>query len=133
MNTEIASLLFAVLLGLIYISAAALSYKLQVGNSYSAGPRDKAIPPAGMAGRLRRAQLNYFETFPLYAVCMLLLIVQQKSGFYSDWGNILYLTGRTFYLPLYASGIPWLRSVSWTVATFGLAATGVQVLINMSQ
>ena len=67
---------------------------------------------------------------------MLLIIDQQESGFYSDWNNILYATGGIFYLLLSASicfGHCLAQICKRTVATFGLAATGMQVCINLSR
>ena len=36
------------------------------------------------------------------------------------WGAHLYFWGRVAYLPLYAMGIPRIRTVAWTVATLGI-------------
>jgi len=35
-------------------------------------------------------------------------------------GASAYLAGRLLFLPLYAAGIPWLRTFSWNAATLGL-------------
>jgi uncharacterized MAPEG superfamily protein len=36
------------------------------------------------------------------------------------WGAELYLAGRILYLPLYAAGVPFLRTIAWAIATFGI-------------
>ena len=129
MSFELWTLLAAVLLGLVHLSAASLAFKAQVGNAYSAGPRDEGLRPTGVAGRLARAQANFMETFPYFAAAVLVVHVVGAEGTLSLWGSGLYLAGRIVYLPLYASGIPWVRSAAWCVATFGLVLVGVAALV----
>ncbi len=129
LNYEIIILLAATFLGLIHLSAASFSFKAQVGNKYSVGPRDEDIKPTGIAGRLNRAHSNFLETYAYFAVLVILGFVLQKSGTYSTAGATLYLSGRILFLPLYAIGIPWLRTFSWNIATLGLVLVGVQLFI----
>jgi uncharacterized MAPEG superfamily protein len=68
------------------------------------------------------------ETFPLFAVAVLVVHVTGAGGALSTWGSVLYLGGRVVYLPLYAAGVPWLRTFSWNLATLGLVLTGAAVL-----
>lgn len=42
----------------------------------------------------------------------------------------LYRAGRLVFLPLYAVGVPWLRTFSWNLATLGLVLVGTQVLVG---
>jgi len=42
-------------------------------------------------------------------------------------GLFIYIAGRALYLPLYALGVPWLRTFSWYIATLGVVLAGVQV------
>lgn len=127
MNFELWSLVAATFWGLVHLSAASFAYKAQVGNAYSVGPRDDDIRPHGLAGRLARAQGNFLETYPFYAALIVLVFVTQRSGDLSFWGACLYLGGRVFYLPLYALGVPWLRTFSWNIATLGLVVVGAQL------
>ena len=123
-------LLFAVVLGLVHVGAASFAFKAQVGNAYSVGPRDEDRPRMGMAGRLHRAQTNFLETFPLFLACIFLVHVTGAYGPLSRWGAGLYLAGRMAYLPLYAAGIPWLRTFSWNIASLGLAVTGAAAIVK---
>jgi uncharacterized MAPEG superfamily protein len=129
MTTELYALLAAVLIGLVYLSAAAFSFKAQAGNAYTVGARDAAILPSGIAARLHRAQANFMETFPFFAACALAVHVTGTSGDLSLIGCVLYLAGRILFLPLYALGTPWLRTFSWNAATLGLVLVGVQPLL----
>ncbi len=123
-------LLAASLLGLVHLSAASFAFKAQVGNAYTVGPRDEELKPAGIAARLYRAQANFLETFPLFAACIFLVYAADASGGPSQWGSGLYLAGRTAYLPLYAAGVPWLRTFSWNLATLGLVMTGAAAALS---
>lgn len=129
MTWELYALLLAVLLGLVHLSAASFSFKAQVGNRYSVGPRDEGLRPTGVAGRLHRANLNFLETFPFFAVVVLIVRLLDASGTLSQLGCALYLAGRIIFLPLYAIGVPWLRTFSWNIATLGLVLVGVQCLL----
>jgi uncharacterized MAPEG superfamily protein len=117
-------------LGIVHLSAASLAFKAQVGNRYTMGPRDEDRKRTGVAGRLDRAQWNFLETFGIFSVCVLLVHLTGAYGDLSFWGSILYLVGRALYLPLYAWGVPWVRSISWNLATLGLVLVGAQVVVG---
>jgi len=122
MAIEYWALFGAMLLGLVHLTAASFTFKAQVGNAYSVGPRDEDLRPAGVAGRLDRAQRNFLETFAIFVAAVLLLgELGRTGGWLSEAGAVVYLGGRILFLPLYAAGIPWLRTFSWNIATAGLA------------
>jgi uncharacterized MAPEG superfamily protein len=129
MSVETWALLGAMILGLIHLTAASLTFKAQVGNAYSVGPRDDDLRPQGLAGRLDRAQRNFLETFAIFAAAVLLLVaLDREGGRLSQVGAVLYLGGRIVFLPLYAAGTPWVRTFSWNIATLGLALTMAAVV-----
>ena len=132
MILEYWTLLLAASLGLLHVSVASFSFKAQVGNTYTVGARDEGLQPSGLAGRLRRAQSNFMETFPLFAACIFLVHATQSAGELSQWGCVLYLGGRLLFLPLYATGVPWLRTFSWNIATLGLVIIGLSVALKIS-
>lgn len=130
MTLELWMLLAAGLLGLVHIGAASFTFKAQVGNTYTVGARDEGLQPQGMAGRLYRAQQNFLETFAIFAACVLIAHVVNANGALSQWGSLMYLAGRVLFLPLYAIGVPWLRTFSWNVASLGLALVGVHIVVS---
>ena len=119
----------SVALGLIHIIAASHSASLQRGYRWTASARDEPLAPlVGVAGRLTRALHNFCETFPLFAALAVAVVVAGKSGALSQWGAGLYFAGRVVYLPLYALGVPLVRSLVWNVATLGIGLLLVALL-----
>jgi uncharacterized MAPEG superfamily protein len=119
---ELRMLGFSVVVGLVHIIAAAHSASLQRGYRWTASTRDQPVPPLlGTAGRLARALSNFSETFPLFAALVLAVVMAGKSSQLSEWGAGLYFGARVLYLPLYAFGVPLIRSLVWNVAAFGIA------------
>jgi uncharacterized MAPEG superfamily protein len=122
MSTEFWCLYAAMGLALVHLTAASFSFKAQVGNAYTVGARDEDLRPKGVAARLDRAQRNFLETFAVFAAAVLMLDALGRSGgWLSVSGAVVYVLGRSLFLPLYAMGVPWLRTLSWNFATAGLA------------
>jgi uncharacterized MAPEG superfamily protein len=121
MGVELRMLALSVLLGFVHILLSAQAATKQYGLDWNISPRDEAMPPLDeLAGRLARAQHNFFETFPLFAAAVLTAFVSGNQGALTDWGVQLYFWARVVYLPVYAFGIPVLRSIIWTVGTIGI-------------
>jgi uncharacterized MAPEG superfamily protein len=128
MTTELWLLLAAVLLGFAQIILQAQSMNMQRGYRWNAGPRDEVLPPlTGVAGRLNRALRNFLETFPLFATAVLVAGVANIHNGLTLWGTWLYVLGRVLYVPLYAFGVRYVRSLAWNVAVLGifLILTGI--------
>ena len=121
MTIELTLLAFSVGLGFVHIVAASHSASLQRGYRWSASSRDEPVEPLhGVAGRLDRALRNYLETFPLFAALVLAAHATRRHNALTEWGAQLYFWGRVAYLPLYAAGIPLVRSLVWSVSSFGI-------------
>lgn len=129
MTFELYILVAATALGLVHLSAASFAFKAQVGNRYTVGPRDEERRPVGIAGRLARAQANFMESYPFFAALVLIVHVVEGTGVFSFWGVSFYIVGRAVYLPLYAAGLPWVRTFSWNFATLGIVLVGVELFI----
>jgi len=120
---------FSVLLGLVHIVAASHAASLQRGYRWTAGARDQPLPPlSGKAGRLARALDNFSETFAFFAALVLAVVIAGKSSPLSEWGAGLYFVSRVLYLPLYAFGVPLVRSLVWNGAAFGIVLLLVALL-----
>lgn len=118
------------MLGLVHIIAAAVTTTRQRpgGLAWAAGARDEPQPPpSGVAARLTRARDNFLETFPLFAAALLAAHLAGRTGGMTGWGALIYFWARVAYLPLYAAGVPMIRSVVWGAAMVGL----VMVLLSL--
>jgi uncharacterized MAPEG superfamily protein len=121
MSVEMQMLLWACALGLVQIGIAATAGTMQRGLKWNAGARDEALGPlTGVAGRLDRAQRNFLETFPFFAVAVLALVSASKTGAHTAQGAQLYFWARVAYVPLYALGIAYVRTLAWAVSIYGL-------------
>jgi len=124
-------LALAVVLALAQIVAASHAASLQRGYRWTASPRDEAVPALrGVAGRLERAQRNFLETFPLFAAAVLAAQLSDTHNALTEWGARLYLWARVLYVPLYAAGVPLVRSLVWNVATVGIMLLLVGLLLR---
>lgn len=119
----------AIIVGLVQLMWAAAAARAHQGDlKWAAGPRDTPMPLGGVAARLDRAFWNFAETFPFFAAAVLACAFAGKLG--TDltlWGSGLYVAARALYAPLYASGVPTVRTLVWLVAMAGL----VMVLVAL--
>ena len=121
MTPEFIMLAFTLILALVQIGAAGAARTVELGGKWNAGPRDEAVPPPGkLAGRLIRAQANLFETLPIFAAAVIMAHIAGKDGAPTALGAHLYFFGRLIYLPLYAFGVAYVRTLVWGVSFVGL-------------
>ena len=122
--TELVVLTWGCILGFIHILAATQAKTRQYGTKWNTGARDEELPPLNpVAGRLTRAQANFFETFPIFLAAVILALSTQPIGGpdkMTGLGAWLWLGGRVAYLPLYAFGVPLVRSLAWIVSVVGI-------------
>jgi uncharacterized MAPEG superfamily protein len=111
----------SVLLGLAQLLAAAMLSTRDKGVAHNLSPRDdQGAPVSVLTGRMQRAFANFKETFAFFAAAVLLVTILGRESELSAWGAQLYFWARLAYVPVYAAGIPGLRSAIWTVSLVGL-------------
>jgi uncharacterized MAPEG superfamily protein len=121
MTPQLTILGWTLVLAIVQILLPGFARTRETGVAYNAGPRDDPGPPVGkVTGRLQRAEKNLYETLPLFIAAVLIANLAHRDGPLTLWGAGLYLAGRVLYVPIYALGIPKLRSVVWGVALVGL-------------
>lgn len=129
MTTELTLLGWTLVLAIVQILLPALWRNKETGLAYNTGPRDESGPPVGkVTGRLYRAQRNLLETLPLFIGAILISHMAGQNGTLTLWGAWLYFLARVAYVPLYALGIPWVRSLAWLIALLGLCLVLLAVL-----
>jgi uncharacterized MAPEG superfamily protein len=122
MTTELLMLALSVVLGFVHITVSAIATTHQYGCKWNLSARDAPMPPLQViAGRLQRASHNFLETFPLFAVAVLIADATNRHGWMAVLGSQIYFYARVLYLPIYAAGLPVIRTVVWSVATLGIA------------
>lgn len=128
-SIEFQMLWWSVVLGLVQLVIATSLTVLDLGLPYAVGPRD--TPPAPVkviTGRFLRALHNFRETFVFFAVAVLLVTILNKTSATTALGSQLYFWARLVYIPIYAAGIPMLRTAVWSVSVVGLVMVLVGVL-----
>jgi uncharacterized MAPEG superfamily protein len=122
MTTELAVLAWGCILAIVHIFLAVRFKTRQYGTKWNMGARDEQLPPPQpVVGRLSRAQANFFETFPIYAAAALIVSVAHLEDRWTALGAWLWLGARLVYLPLYAFGVPVVRTIAFLVSVVGIA------------
>ena len=121
MTTELTVLAWGCILAFVHICAAAQVKTRQYGTKWNMGARDEMLPPpTPLVGRLGRAQANFYETFPLMIAAVLIVSAAGLGNKWTAIGAWLWLGARIVYLPLYAMGVPVVRSLAWAVSLAGI-------------
>src|SRR5580765_5454837 len=111
MTTEYQMLLWTLLLGLVQLVIHVLAAIKVRGLGWAFSPRDAAMPRLeGVGGRLDRAFYNLLETLPFFAAAVLLAGILGVHSTLTTWGAMLYFGARVAYIPIYALGVPVLRT-----------------------
>jgi uncharacterized MAPEG superfamily protein len=121
MTIELKILAWGCVLALVHILVAVRYKTRQYGTKWNMGARDAEMPPLSpIAGRLARAQANFFETFPLFAAAAIIVSIAHLNGRWTAIGALVWIGARCVYLPLYAAGIPVVRTLAWATSIVGL-------------
>ena len=120
-SLEMQILFCAVLLGLIQLLLAILASVGGRGLPWGVGPRDEGWPALGkFGGRLERSWKNFIETFPLFAVAVLMVDAMHAGTATSALGAQVYIWARLIYVPVYVAGIAYLRTLVWIASFVGI-------------
>lgn len=120
MIIEVKMLAWSIVLGLAYVLIAAGLATQQRGIKWNAGNREgDAKPLTGVAARAGRASRNFLETFPFFAAAVLAVVLMHRNTDHTAMGAQIYFWARVAYWPIYAAGIPYLRTAVWVVAFWG--------------
>lgn len=121
MATELKILALGALLLVVYIFAATRFKTAQYGRTWNVGARDQSLPPpTPVTGRIMRAQANFQETFPVAIVALLGVVLANRTSELTALGGWIWLAARVVYLPLYAFGVPVIRTIVFTISMIGL-------------
>jgi uncharacterized MAPEG superfamily protein len=122
MTTELTMLAWTLVLALVQVFLPVGGKTMVWGSKWNAGPRDETptapLPP--VTGRLDRAQANLYETLPVFIAAILIAHVADRNTASTALGAMLYFWARLAYVPLYAFGVPYVRSIAFVVSFIGL-------------
>ena len=121
MSTELSVLAWGCVLALVHVFVAVRFKTQQYGTKWNTGARDEELPPPRpIVGRLARAQANFFETFPVMAAAILIVTAADLESRWTEIGALLWLGARVLYLPLYAAGVPVVRTIVFIASVAGI-------------
>ncbi|UAL08702.1 MAPEG family protein [Caulobacter segnis] len=120
MAFELQMVAVAVIIGIVHLLWAAAAAQPQRGLKWNAGPRDEPVALTGVAGRLERAFANFRETFPFFVALVAVDYLGGRLGALTAYGAALYVVARAVYVPLYALGVPYARSLVWLASMVGI-------------
>src|SRR5689334_1739829 len=121
MAVELKVLALGAVLLLIYIFTATRFKTAQYGRTWNVGARDETLPPPNpVTGRTMRAQANFAETFPIAIVALIGVVLANRTSGMTALGGWIWLGARVVYLPLYAFGVPVVRTIVFVISMIGL-------------
>jgi len=120
-SVEMQMLWWSVALGLVQLVLSVLPSAQVRGFVWASGPRDEPGAPLGkFGGRLERAFRNFLETFVFFVAAVLMVEVLGRHSSNSALGAQIFFWARVAYVPAYAAGIPFLRTLLWSASVVGI-------------
>lgn len=110
------------LLIMITILMQVLGSMRQLSLGYLMSARDDPRNVGRMTARIKRALDNSVVAMTLFAPAILILVVLERTSASSLLAAQVFLIARIIYLPVYALGIPAIRTFAWLA---GFAATAI--------
>ncbi|WP_420005991.1 MAPEG family protein [Arenibacterium sp. LLYu02] len=120
MTTELMCLLAIAMLLLALAAVSGTLYGAQTGPAMLLGNREKALPAIGAAGRAARAHLNLLENAVPFAIVVLIAHQLALSTDLSRGAAVVFVIARLVHATAYLLGIPYIRTLAWSV---GMGAT----------
>lgn len=121
MHSEILVLAWGAILLLANIFLAGHLKTRQYGADWNIGARDEQMPPLEPhAARVKRAQDNLLETFPIAIAALVGVVLAGRTSGTTTAGAWIWLAARVVYLPVYWAGIKGLRTVIFLISLIGL-------------
>ena len=128
MSTEALMLVLSVFLGIGQILLATFFATKANGIQWNISSREgKTKVLAGAEARVARAAENFKETFPFFAAMALLIIATNRTSAVTALAAQVYFFARLIYVPIYAFGINYVRTLVWGIATGAILLMAFQL------
>ena len=128
LSMELTMLLWATILYVAQIAAAAVAADVQNGVAWGLGNRDVIPVVPGWGGRAQRAHANMAENLLPFACLVLIAYGSGQMGELSALGAQLFLASRLAYALFYIGGVKVLRTLAYFGGLIGMGMIVVQVL-----
>lgn len=130
MSLPLLTLGWTLVLAMAQVSLPSILKTRQYGTGWNVSARDEAMPPPWqVTQRLERAQRNLFENLPVFAAAVLLAHASGRETTITAIGAQIFLWARLLYVPLYAGGVPVVRSLVYLVSLVGIAMVLFPLLV----
>ena len=126
--TELTVLAWSVVLLLVHVVVQTLSLVKDGGLTYAMSNRNGEVAISLLTDRLTRGLRNFAETYGAFVGLALALAVTDKTGGLGTAGALVWFWARVVYVPIFAAGIPVLRTGVWTVSVIGLVMMLIRLL-----
>jgi uncharacterized MAPEG superfamily protein len=120
MSAELTILVWLVALWVAQLFVAIVGATTQYPLPVLAGNRESPVEGRGWAGRAQRAHRNLLESLVPFTALILVVSAAGVSNPATVMGAQVFLYARVVYALVYIAGIPWLRTVVWTVGLVGM-------------
>jgi uncharacterized MAPEG superfamily protein len=128
MTVELTMLFWAVVLTFVQLVVAVLLAIGQVGVTDLVGNREGLAPPSEMAGRAKRAHTNMLESLILFTILVLIVQIAGLNNSLTALGAQIFVLARLVYAVVYLIGVPWLRTVIWSIAVIGMVMVALPIV-----
>ena len=128
MTTDLMMLVWSAVLTFVLVLPYTTGQILGGGLVDAVGNRENLPASTGWIGRAKRAHFNMLESLPLFAILVLVAHVTGRHDSLTALGATIFFWARVAHAIIYIAGIPWLRTIVWTISIVGLALILVRVL-----
>lgn len=94
------------------------------------GSRDDLPPLGNVGGRFERAVRNLGESLPFFLTAAILTLALSRESDLGLLGAQVFFWARVAYLGLYLAAVPWVRSITWTVAFAGIVVVAWPLFVS---
>lgn len=131
MTPSLYALAWTLVLAVVQVLLPAGFRNQETGIEYNMGPRDgpAPAPPRPITERLQRAEKNLYEVLPLFIAAVLMAHVTDRESNLTAIGAWSFFVLRVVYVPLYANGVPKVRSVVWGLSLLAFLLVLAPLLI----
>jgi len=128
MTPDLTYLVWTVVLTILQVLLSVVGAMTQFSLPVLVGNREPPVEGRAWVGRAQRAHRNMLESLALFATLVLVAHVSGLANATTAMGAALFFYARLAYAAIYVIGVPWLRTIVWTVGVVGLLMILLQLL-----